>query len=324
MNNIIITLGPATENKINEIINEGVNIIRLNLSHNQKKWHFSMINKIREINKDVKIMIDTKGPEIRTGELNENIEFKKGDRLTLVGNESAQNVKNNLIYCNYLKLPKSVKVDDIIKFDGGNFSGKVQSVHNSSVITEVLEDGILGSRKHVNLPGIRVDMPTISKFDKRDLEWAKMHNVDMIAVSFVRHVKDILEVREIVGDKIQIVAKIECAEGYKNINSIAKHSDGVMVARGDLGVEVGLENLPTVQKNIIEKVKKTKKTFSIVGTGLLRCMVDEPVPHRSEISDIALANWEGTDYFMLSDETSIGKYPIKSIQELKKIIAANN
>jgi len=314
---IIATVGPKSENLIDEMRKKGVEIFRLNFSHGTRPWHKTQIEKI--IAAGGIAMMDTRGPEIRSGKIDGEITLKKGDRLTLVTNETAQNPENNLIFCNYADLPKSVAAGDKIIFDNGRFSATVASVHQNSVVTTLDDDGILRSGRHINLPGIRVALPTISKKDEIDIKFAVNAGAKMVALSFVRAAKDIFEARKIVGDAVKIIAKIECADAVKNFSSIARVADGVMIARGDLAVETRLEDLPILQKDLLKKVKKFPDTFSIVATGLLRSMVDEPTPRRAEATDIAAAVWEGADFLMLSDETAAGKFPLKAIDELKII-----
>ncbi len=318
---IIVTVGPACEDKLQALQDAGANVFRLNFSHGELAWHEKQITAIRALKKPAKIMLDTKGPEIRTGVISKPIAFEKGDRLTLINKETAQNEKNRLIFCTYQDLPKSVNPGDVIQFDNGKFAGKVTSTHQSSIVVELLSSGTLGSRRHVNLPGARVNLPTITAKDKKDIAFGVAHGIDMIALSFARDARDILEVKTLVPDTVEIVAKIESEEGIDKFRSIARAADGIMIARGDLAVEMPLEQIPVLQRKILHDLKKDiPDTFAIVATGMLRSMIDEARPRRAEVTDIATAVWEGADYCMLSDETAAGQRPVEAVEMFAKII----
>lgn len=324
---IIATLGPAAEGLYQALQDAGVAVFRLNFSHGNKAWHEEQIKILRSLRHPTKIMLDTKGPEIRTGDLKHEIELKKGDRLTLVNKESAQNEENRLIFCGYNDLPKSVKPGDVIQFDNGNFAGKVKSTHQSSVVVELQNDGILGSRRHVNLPGVRINLPTITDKDKDDIAFGVKLGIDMIALSFCRDARDVRDAKELAGKGVEIIAKIESKEGLEKFRGIARVADGIMIARGDLGVEVPIEHVPVLQRKMLRELHHDfLDVYSIVATGLLLSMVNNPRPNRSEVADIATATWEGSSYLMLSDETASGKYPVQAVEMLKKTIdfAAEN
>lgn len=314
---IITTVGPVSENLIPAFRDLGVEIFRLNFSHGTRPWHKKQIENI--VAAGGIAMMDTKGPEIRSGELEGEINLKKGDRLTLVTNASAQNPTNKLIFCSYTDLPKSLSEGDVVIFDNGRFSATVKSVHQNSVVLSLDSDGVLRSSRHINLPGIRVNLPTISKKDEIDIRFAVEAGAKMVALSFVREAKDILNARAIAGEGVKIIAKIECQQALENFSSIARTADGIMIARGDLAVETKIEELPVIQRDLLKKTQQFPETMAIVATGLLRSMIDEPTPRRAEVNDIANAIWEGATTLMLSDETTIGKYPLECIEEMKKI-----
>jgi pyruvate kinase len=318
---IIATVGPACLDKLQELQDAGVEIFRLNLSHGDLAWHTQIIEKLRGLSKETKIMFDTKGPEIRTGDIKKSIKLKKGDRLTLINKETAQNVDTRLIYCTYQDLPKSVEPGDTIQFDNGMFSAKVTSTHQSSVVVELNSDGVLGSRRHINLPGARIHLPTLTKNDENALKFGKENKIDMVAVSFARDSKDIRDARALIGEDAEIVAKIENQEGLDKFRGIAREADGVMIARGDLGVEKPIEEVPVLQRKLLRDLRSIEDTYAIVATGLLKSMVVEPRPRRAEVTDIATAVWEGANYLMLSDETAAGKYPVQAVEMLKKTMA---
>ncbi len=318
---IIATVGPACENILQELQDAGVAVFRLNFSHGDYAWSEQQIKNIRALKNPTKIMLDTKGPEIRTGVLSKPITLETGDRLTLINKETAQNEENRLIYCTYLDLPKSVKPGDVIQLDNGKFSAKVTSTHQSSVVVELLASGILGSRRHVNLPGVRVNLPTITEKDKKDIAFGVNHDIDMVALSFARDARDIRNAKALVPENVEVVAKIESQEGIDNFRSIARAADGIMIARGDLGVEMPVEQIPVLQRKMLHDLKKDfPDTFAIVATGMLRSMIDEARPRRAEVTDIATATWEGADYCMLSDETAAGQRPIEAVEMFAKII----
>lgn len=318
---IIVTIGPASEKLLPDLQQAGADVFRLNFSHGSYEWHAEKIKMLRALKKPPLIMLDTKGPEIRTGEIQNPIELKKGDRLTLINKERAQNEENRLIFCSYLDLPKAVTPGYVIQFDNGNFCGKVTSTHQSSVVVELLSDGILKSKKHVNLPGIRVNLPTITPKDAEDLKFGVQQGIDMVALSFTRDARDIREVREIVGPDVKIIAKIESHEGVDKFRSIARVADGIMIARGDLGVEMPIEQIPVIQRKILRDLNTDfPEAISIVATGMLLSMTNQKTPHRAEVSDVATAVWQGASYLMLSDETASGTYPVESVEMMKKII----
>lgn len=317
---IIATIGPSCENKLQELQDAGVDVFRINFSHGERDWHKKQRDAIRSLKKPAKIMLDTKGPEIRTGVFQGEVHLQKGEQLILVNKEAAQKPENKMIFCTYLDLPKSVSPGGTIVFDNGQFSGKILSIHQSSVVVEILSEGMLSSRRHINLPGARIELPTISKKDADDISFGKELGVDMIALSFTRTAKDVRQAREIAGDGIEIAAKIENQEGVQNCKSIAREADGIMIARGDLGAEVPIHHIPVIQRKMLHDIQTIPNTFSIVATGLLRSMKEDLRPRRAEVTDIATAVWEGADYLMVSDETASGDHPIEAIHMLRETI----
>lgn len=318
---IIATVGPSCENYLQQIQDAGADVFRLNFSHGLPEWHSARVKALRALKKPTKIMLDTKGPEIRIGEIEKPIELKKGERLTLVNKERAQNEENRLIFCTYLDLPKSVTPGYVIQFDNGKFAGKVTSTHQSSVVVELLADGVMKSKKHVNLPGIRVNLPTVTEKDAADLRFGVELGIDMVALSFARDARDIREVREIVGPDVKIIAKIESTEGVEKFRSIARVADGIMIARGDLGVEVPIEEIPILQRKMLTELSTDfPEAISVVATGMLISMTEEKTPHRAEVTDVATAVWQGAKFLMLSDETASGNFPVEAVQMMKKLI----
>jgi len=322
---IICTIGPATESydMLSKMYDSGMDLVRLNMSHGDHASHEKIIKAIKTLNKKVKypipILLDTQGPEIRTGDMEKDLELKNGDTISIVAR--AGNVEESSIHINYDDLIDSVSVGDMITVDNGLINLQVLEKHNSSMQCKVIDGGKLKSKRHVNLPGIRVNLPAITKKDKSDILFGMEQEVDFIALSFVRAAEDVRQLKALLGskaNKIKIISKIEDQEGVRNLEEIIKESDGVMVARGDLGVEIMVEELPNVQRDMIKKCHEYGKRV-IVATHLLESMIENPIPTRAEVTDVANAIYEEVDAVMLSGETTIGKYPLKCIEYLDKI-----
>ncbi|HRG47970.1 MAG: pyruvate kinase [Leptospiraceae bacterium] len=323
---IICTLGPATSdiNMIRKLADAGMNIARLNMSHGDHKFHGDLIQKIKKLNKDLKypiaIMIDTQGPEIRTGEVHTELDLKVGEIFTfhvIPGQESEE----KSVFVNYTDIIDDLKIGDKVTVDNGLINLVVLEKKEKELVCRVLDGGKLGSRKHINLPGIKVNIPSITQKDLKDILFGLEQDIDFIALSFVRSHEDILQLRKIIEENnahAQIVAKIEDAEAVKNYKEIIAVSDGVMVARGDLGVEVELEELPIIQRKIIKECAVQGKRV-IVATHLLESMIQNPFPTRAEVTDVANAVFEEADAIMLSGETASGKFPVRCVEMLHKI-----
>lgn len=322
---IICTIGPTSESyaMLEKMHAAGMDIVRLNMSHGDHDSHARVIKFIKTLNQKVKqpipILVDTQGPEIRTGDLERDLELKEGDEISIVAR--ASNVEETSIHINYDDLIQTVHPGDMITVDNGLINLQVLEKNHQHMRCKVIDGGLLKSKRHVNLPGIRVNLPAITKKDRADILFAVEQEVDFIALSFVREANDIRELKKLMGDKadkIKVIAKIEDQEGVRNLDEIIAESDGVMVARGDLGVEINVEELPNVQRTIIHKCHEKGKR-SIIATHLLESMIENPIPTRAEVTDVANAIYEETDAIMLSGETTVGKYPIKCIEFLDKI-----
>ena len=323
---IICTIGPATASfpMLKKLHEAGMDVVRLNMSHASHADALKIINWIKTLNRQVArpipILLDTQGPEIRTGVLDAPMLLKPGEIVTLTVRDS-ELVEKKSIFVNYHEIVDVVEVGRIVTVDNGLLNFEVLEKQQHQLRCKVLDGGTLGSRKHVNLPGVRVNLPAITRKDREDIEFGIKHDVDYIALSFVRSPADVQELREFLGKKqntIKIISKIEDQEGVTHIHDIVKLSDGVMVARGDLGIETDIADLPNVQRRIVHSSAQWGRR-SIVATHLLESMIDNPIPTRAEVTDVANAIYEGVDAVMLSGETSVGNYPVRCVEQLRSI-----
>lgn len=326
---IICTIGPATSHydMLEQMAQAGMNVVRLNMSHGDHASCARIIKAIRTLNKKrshpVAVLIDTQGPEIRTGDLRNDLNLRKGDVVSVVARGEAD-VEASSIHVNYEDLTTDLKEGDRITVDNGLINLEVLSKEKRTMQCRVIDGGLLKSKRHVNLPGIRVNLPAITEKDERDIRFAMEQEVDFIALSFVRSTDDIVALKKLLGDKadkIKIIAKIEDQEGVKNLDAIVEQAYGVMVARGDLGVEIPFEELPAVQRRIISQCAQQGRR-SIVATHMLESMIENPMPTRAEVTDVANAVYEEADAIMLSGETTVGKYPVKCVEVLNRIARA--
>ncbi|GAA0354387.1 pyruvate kinase [Bacillus horti] len=324
---IVATIGPASESvdMLKKLFEAGLNVTRLNFSHGDHQEHLNRINNIKEAaklaGKNFALLLDTKGPEIRTGVLkNEPIELVEGNSL-IISTEQIEGTEEK-ISVSYEGLVHDVQVGSRILIDDGLIEVEVTSIQGANLHTTILNGGQLKSRKGVNVPGVSIKLPGITEKDAADIRFGLEHGIDYIAASFVRKGSDILEIRKILEehgqDHVQIIAKIENQEGVDNIDEILQVADGVMVARGDLGVEVPAEEVPIMQKMMIRKCNELGKPV-ITATQMLDSMQRNPRPTRAEVGDVANAIFDGTDAVMLSGETAAGKYPLESITTMAKI-----
>gem|GEM_PF-312857 len=324
---IVCTIGPASESLENtkKLIEAGMNVARLNFSHGDFEEHGNRIKNIRqacrELGKTVAILLDTKGPEIRLGNLAEEpIELKAGEYVTL----TTENIlgDRNRIPVTYQDLPRDVKPGDTILLDDGLIGLKVIEVQGTEIKCEIQNSGPIKSKKGVNVPGVAISLPGITEKDANDILFGIEQGIDFIAASFVRRASDVLEIRELLeknnASHIQIIAKIENRQGVDNLDEILEVADGLMVARGDLGVEIPVEEVPLVQKMMIEKCNRVGKPV-ITATQMLDSMQRNPRPTRAEATDVANAIFDGTDAIMLSGETAAGKYPVESVLTMARI-----
>jgi pyruvate kinase len=325
---IVATMGPASAKKevLTEMIKAGVNICRLNFSHGKAQDHKAVIDLIREINHTLKtnvgILADLQGPKIRIGLVKDGgIHLINGSRITMTTHECIGD--DNRIYITYESFPQDVQADEIILLDDGKIQMRVIETNRvDSVVCEVVHGGILTSRKGVNLPNTKVSIPSLTEEDKENLKYALDWDVDWIGLSFVRTGEDITELKQIIaesGKSAKVIAKIEKPEAIDNIDNIIAATDGAMVARGDLGVEMPLEQVPLLQKMIIRKCRDASKPV-IVATQMLESMITTPRPTRAEVNDVANSVLDGADAVMLSGETSVGEFPVIVIETMAKIV----
>ena len=323
---IVCTIGPAVDEKImRQLFQEGLNVVRLNFSHGSHEEHKERIDMVKSLRKEmdlpIAIMLDTKGPEIRLGNFKENIELKDGDIFTLTTKDIIGDDKKASV--SYEELPKDVKKGDRILIDDGLVEMVVEEiVNNEDIICKVLNGGTLSDHKGINVPNVAINLPAITKKDISDIIFGIENDIDFVAASFIRKAEDVLEIRRILeennGGDIDIISKIENQEGVDNIEEIIEASDGIMVARGDLGVEILTEEIPLIQKKIIRKCNLAGKPV-ITATQMLDSMIRNPRPTRAEVTDVANAILDGSDAIMLSGETAVGKYPIESVKTMYKI-----
>ncbi|CAM2075888.1 pyruvate kinase [Clostridium saudiense] len=325
---MIFTIGPASDNEtiLTEFIKIGMNVARLNFSHGTHETHKNKIELIKKIrttlNTPTAIMLDIKGPKIRTHNfINDGIQLKAGQNFTFIcGKEILGD--DNSCSITYEQLYKDVNIGGTILVDDGLLSFEILNIKDNNIICKVLNDGIIKNHKGVNVPNVSINLPSVTEKDKEDLIFGCKMGVDFVAASFVRKASDVLEIRSLLnshsGENIQIIAKIESQEGVNNIDSILEVADGIMVARGDMGVEIPIEKVPIIQKNIIKKCNAAGKIV-ITATQMLDSMIRNSLPTRAEACDICNAIFDGTDAIMLSGESASGLYPIEAAKTMSKI-----
>jgi len=307
---------------LKELYASGMNVARLNSAHLADEGFFKVINNVRSVSSDIAILIDTKGPEVRTTAIanNEKIMFETGDIVTVVGDLKRLTTKE-CISVSYENLIDDMNVGCKMLIDDGELEFTVTEKRNQALICVAENSGELGSRKSVNVPGVRINLPSLTKRDREVIKLAIENGVDFIAHSFVRNKQDVLDIQEILdaaNSPIKIISKIENQEGVDNIDEILEATYGVMVARGDLGIEVAQEKIPGIQRQLIRKCVQAKKPV-IVATQMLHSMINNPRPTRAEVTDIANAIYYRTDALMLSGETAYGKYPVEAVKTMAKI-----
>ena len=326
---IVATLGPASSDRdtIKQMIVAGVNVFRINFSHADFDAAKERIQLIRDLNKElgynVGILADLQGPKLRVGKMKDGVVVETGDRVVFTTKKIEEGTADH-VYMNYQSFPKDVKTGERILLDDGKLIFEVESTDGQlEVIASVVQGGPLKSNKGVNLPNTEVSLPALTEKDVKDAIFAIEQEVDWIALSFVRHKEDLLDLKKLIKKHgsydIPIISKIEKPQALDNINEIIDHSNGLMVARGDLGVEVPAEQVPLIQKNLVLKAKSARIPV-IIATQMMESMIDGLTPSRAEVNDVANSVMDGADAVMLSGETSVGKYPVEVIQTMRKIV----
>ena len=324
---IICTLGPASinENTIKEMLRAGMNVARVNFSHGDRKTHGETIDLFRSVRdslgKPAAVMLDTKGPEIRTRNFEDGkATLKSGEKFTLTTDEILGNSQKTSI--TYKGLPAELKKGDEVLIDDGKLRLKVLKTTETDIVCEVIIGGEVSNHKGINVPNVALSMEYLSPVDKEDLLFGIAKDVDYVAASFVRRAEDVKALREFLtangGENIKIISKIENTEGIDNFEEILEASDGIMVARGDMGVEVNFARLPGIQKRFIKRCQQSGKIV-ITATQMLESMIKSPIPTRAEITDVANAVFDGTSAVMLSGETAMGAYPVEAVAAMAKI-----
>lgn len=324
---IICTMGPNTSDKnmMAELAKNGMDVARFNFSHGDYSEHLGRLEMLKEVRKELDIpvaaLLDTKGPEIRTGVLKDGkkVTLKEGQTYTLTTREVTGD--ENVGHINYSGLNEDVVSGNRILIDDGLIELRVEEVKNTDIVCTVVNGGELGERKGVNVPNVKIKLPALTDKDKEDIRFGIKHGFDFIAASFVRTADCIREIKEMLdeqGSSMKVIAKIENAEGIENLDAIIEAADGIMVARGDMGVEIPAEQVPHIQKQIIRKCNEACKTV-ITATQMLDSMIRNPRPTRAEVTDVANAIYDGTDAVMLSGETAMGKYPVEALKMMASI-----
>ena len=326
---IVATLGPASSDRdtIKQMMIAGVNVFRINFSHADFDAAKERIELIRDLNKElgynVGVLADLQGPKLRVGKMKDDVVVEKGDRIVFTTKRIEEGTADH-VYVNYQSFPKDVKAGERILLDDGKLIFEVESTNGQSeVVASVVQGGPLKSNKGVNLPNTEVSLPALTEKDVKDAVFAIEQEVDWIALSFVRHKEDLLDLKKLIKKhssyEIPIISKIEKPQALDNIDEIINHSNGLMVARGDLGVEVPAEQVPLIQKNLVLKAKAARIPV-IIATQMMESMIGGLTPSRAEVNDVANSVMDGADAVMLSGETSVGKYPVEVIQTMRKIV----
>mgnify|MGYP002533249369 FL=1 len=322
---IVATISDARcdVNFIKQLYESGMNVVRMNSAHLQEEGFQKIIDNVRAVSNKIAILMDTKGPEVRTTALSgdSNILFSTGDIVRITGKEGTL-TGNGYIGVSYPRFAEDLSIGSHILIDDGELEFVVRKKENDDLLCESLNNGELGARKSVNVPGVRINLPSLTEKDIRNIHYAIKQNIDFIAHSFVRSKQDVLDIQAILDEyksPIKIIAKIENQEGVDNIDEIIRCADGIMVARGDLGVEIPAEEVPYLQKQIIQKCNDNYKPV-IIATQMLDSMIRNPRPTRAEVTDVANAVYDGTDAVMLSGETANGKYPVEALDMMVHVV----
>ncbi|MCX6220970.1 MAG: pyruvate kinase [Bacteroidia bacterium] len=301
------------------LMEAGMNVVRINTAHQTTDSAMNIINNVRSVSDGIAILVDTKGPEIRTKNITEPIKINKGDRIAIkCGDETSG---EGILVVDYVNFTRDIPVGSAVLIDDGELELTILEKTNDSLIALVGNDGFIKNKKSINVPGVSLHLPSLTEKDRQFIRWAAANDLDFIAHSFVRNKEDVMAVQEILNEensKIKIIAKIEDTDGVRNIDEILDHAYGIMVARGDLGIEIPAEKIPAIQRKLVRKCVERKKPV-IIATQMLHTMITNPRPTRAEVSDVATAIYDRTDAIMLSGETAYGQYPVEAVQLMSRV-----
>ena len=309
----------CTSEFLTALMEAGMNVVRINTAHQTTETAIQIINNVRSVSDGLAILVDTKGPEIRTKNVGEPVRITKGERITISGGDD-QSREGHLVV-DYANFARDIPVGSSVLIDDGELEMTVVEKKDDQLIAIVGNDGFIKNKKSINIPGISLGLPSLTEKDVIFIRWAAANDLDFIAHSFVRNKEDVIAVQQILDEEnsqIKIIAKIENTEGVKNIDEILDHAYGIMVARGDLGIEIPAEKIPAIQRRLIRKSVERKKTV-IIATQMLHTMITNPRPTRAEVSDVATAIFDRTDAIMLSGETAYGQYPVEAVQLMSRV-----
>lgn len=305
---------------IRKLFEAGMDVIRINTAHQDIQGTLRVMESSRRVSEKIAFLLDTKGPEVRSTVCDNPVQLYEGEEIKIIGEPDSKTTQA-FIAVNYPDFANDVPEGSNILIDDGSLELLAKKKDGNTLLCEVMNDGVLGSRKSINVPNVDINLPSLSKKDREYIDFAIEHDIDFIAHSFVRKAQDIIDIQEILDEKnsqIKLIAKIENQQGVDNIDEILDHAYGIMVARGDLAIEIPYERIPGIQRKIIDKCTKKRKPV-IVATQMLHSMIDNPRPTRAEVSDIANAVYMQTDAIMLSGETAYGKYPIEAVKTMTKV-----
>jgi pyruvate kinase len=304
---------------LTSLMEAGMNVVRINTAHQTTESAMQIINNVRAISDNLAILVDTKGPEIRTKNISDPIKISKGDQLIIKGGDDQST--EGLLVVDYTNFARDIPIGSSVLIDDGELELTIIARDQDKLTALVGNDGFIKNRKSINVPGISLNLPSLTEKDRQFIRWAAANDLDFIAHSFVRNKEDVLAVQQILDEensKIKIIAKIENTDGVKNIDEILDYAYGIMVARGDLGIEIPAEKIPAIQRRLIRKCVEKKKPV-IIATQMLHTMISNPRPTRAEVSDVATAIYDRTDAIMLSGETAYGQYPIEAVQLMSRV-----